>query len=111
MIKKLWNIFHGWLQPVFRISRVTEKPERMEPHTVYVIGEDGAYWAAVFVCPCGCRADIWLNLIEHEKRPIWTVGGKSGGKANISPSVWRQTGCRSHFFIKKGKVVWAGGRR
>ena len=111
MFRKVWSFIQGWFEPIYRVSRVPEKPDLMDGRTVYVIGEDDAYWAAVFVCPCGCSAEVWLNLLEHKDRPTWTVEGAQGGKAHITPSVWRQTGCQSHFFIKRGRLIWAGGVR
>jgi hypothetical protein len=111
MFKKLLAGIQRWFAPVYRIAWVSEKPERMDRRTVYLIGEDNAYWAAVFICPCGCKADVWLNLLGHEDRPTWTVEGMNGRKADITPSVWRQTGCRSHFLIKQGRLIWAGAGR
>ena len=108
MFKKFFGAIRGWFEPVYQVSRVLEKPDRMDDRTVYIIGEGDTFWAAVFVCPCGCQAEVWLNLLEHEDRPIWTVEGWNGAKAHITPSVWRQTGFRSHFLIKRGKLIWAG---
>jgi len=109
MFKRFLAFLSGWFEPTYRVCRVAEKPDRMAPRRVYVLGEEGDDWAAVFVCPCGCKADVWLNLLAHsDGRPTWTVEGREGAKVHINPSVWRQTGCRSHFFIRKGRVVWAG---
>ena len=87
---------------------MSEKPEHMSSRRVYVIGEDDAFWAAVFMCPCGCRAEVWLNLLQHEDRPTWTIESGDGAKAHITPSVSRQAGCKSHFLIKGGRLVWVG---
>jgi hypothetical protein len=108
MFRKISSFVRGWFAPNYQISRVREKPERMDSRTVYVIGEDETFWAAVFLCPCGCRAEVWLNLLEHEDRPTWTVQEVKSKKAQITPSVWSQTGCKSHFFIKRGRLIWAG---
>lgn len=108
MFKKFWKSLRGWFEPVYKISRVVQKPKQMDRYTVYLIVEDDSPWAAVLTCPCGCRADVWLNLLESPDRPTWTVDSIQNGKAHITPSVWRQTGCRSHFLIKRGKVIWVG---
>jgi hypothetical protein len=107
MLRKLWSFIRAPFAPVYRISRVSEKPECMNNRTVYLIGEDGAFWAAVFVCPCGCRAEVWLNLLKHKDRPTWTIEAGKRAEAHITPSVWRQVGCKSHFFIKRGRLIWA----
>ena len=107
MLKKLWKFIRGWFEPVYRVTHVQEKPELLNNHIVYVIGDDGVFWSAVFICPCGCKAEVWLNLLQHDERPIWTVDGTKGSNAHITPSVWRQTGCKSHFLIKRGRLIWA----
>ena len=112
MFRRFLGVLRGWFEPIYRVSHVGEKPDRMDSHIVYVVGEEGCSWAAVFVCPCGCQADVWLNLLKHDDgRSTWFVEGKDGAKAHISPSVWRQTGCRSHFFIRNGRVTWTDRRR
>jgi len=108
MFRKAWSFIRGWFKPVYRVACVTEKPERVERRTVYMIGEDDSFWAAVLVCPCGCQSEVWLNLLKHENRPTWTVERVQGTKAHITPSVWRQNGCRSHFLIKRGLLIWFG---
>jgi hypothetical protein len=51
-------------------------------------------------CPCGCGAIISLNLIPNIK-PCWKVKLN-----NITPSINRNIGCKSHFSIVGGKVEW-----
>ena len=108
MFKKLSSVVRAWFGPSYQVSCVPEEPVRMNKRTVYVIGEDRSYWAAVFTCPCGCREKIWLNLLKHDNRPTWTVEDVKGAKVHITPSVWRQTGCKSHFLIKRGRLIWVG---
>ncbi len=73
------------------------------PGKLYLIGKDEPY-IGIFVCPCGCGELTHLNFIKDTN--CWTVDIKDG-KATISPSILRTIGCRSHFFIQNGKVVWA----
>lgn len=49
-----------------------------------------------FICPCGCKALITLNIYPYLK-PSWKVNGKS-----ISPSIRNKYGCKSHFTITDG---------
>jgi hypothetical protein len=60
----------------------------------------------VFRCPCGCHTDIFLNLLKDAK-PIWRFHISKKNKITITPSIWRKVGCKSHFFIRKGKIEWA----
>lgn len=84
---------------------VEDLPEVLEPWRLYLVGEDGINWAAAFLCPCGCRAIIQLSLIPHDK-PSWRAT-TSRGRITLHPSVWRVTGCQSHFFIREGKLIWS----
>jgi len=73
---------------------------------VYLVGENGDEWVAAFICPCGCKQVINLNLLEYEGRPVWKVQEDSRGRASIVPSVWRHVGCKSHFIIRDGEIIW-----
>jgi hypothetical protein len=72
---------------------------------VYVLGDAGWPWCAMFLCPCGCRDVICLSLVQ-EDRPRWRVRAHANWRASVYPSVWRVAGCRSHFIIRRGKVIW-----
>jgi hypothetical protein len=80
----------------------------MDPRIVYVVGETEP-WAVVFVCPCGCQQLVWLNLMEGH-RPRWRIHISHRGVPTITPSVNRQVGCKSHFFLRSGRVIWCGRR-
>ncbi|WP_422846567.1 DUF6527 family protein [Acidovorax sp. M2(2025)] len=56
-------------------------------------------------CPCGCGQPVELPLIR-EARPRWSLQVDSDGHPTLSPSVWRSEGCRAHYFVRGGKVVW-----
>lgn len=51
-------------------------------------------------CPCGCHDIIWLTMIEREK-PCWKIVANT-----ITPSINRTIGCRSHFQIINGIVIY-----
>ena len=84
---------------------VKDEPAVLEPRTVYVVGEDGHHWFAAFDCPCGCGETIKLSLVPGD-RPGWTLREHWTGTASLAPSVWRKVGCKSHFWLRKGKVNW-----
>ncbi len=56
---------------------------------------------ADFICPCGCKQIISLNLLKGST-PLWKINGNS-----ITPSINRIVGCKSHFYITKGKYKLA----
>ncbi|MGE0639981.1 MAG: DUF6527 family protein [Thermoanaerobaculia bacterium] len=37
--------------------------------------------------------------------PRWTVDVK-GALPTLRPSIWRTAGCRSHFFVLRGRIKW-----
>lgn len=107
----------GWLRGLmdrrrrarrYRIEHVTEEPDVLLPNRLYLVGENGHLWHATLLCPCGCGEPIALNLLP-EDRPCWRVTDR-GGVPSIAPSVARVRGCRSHFFLRRGKIVWWGRR-
>ena len=90
-------------QQKVRYVAVEDFPESLEPATVYVAG----VWGAALLCPCGCGDVIELNLLG-KVRPHWRVREHWDHSASVTPSVWRRRGCRSHFFVRKGKIEWCG---
>lgn len=106
LIQVCWEWMSGWLKPRYRLVHVADEPDSLKRRTVYVIGEDGAEWAIVFVCPCGCEEKVWLNLLPSEQRPCWRYECHANGSPTVEPSVWRKGGCRSHFFLRRGRLIW-----
>jgi hypothetical protein len=109
------NRFRRWIaewlrehraEPVrFRIQKVDHIPLNLLPDLIYVIGDDECNWLAAIRCPCGCDELIQLSLVR-DARPSWRVAVERGGAATLLPSVWRTTGCKSHFIIYKGRLIW-----
>ncbi|WP_396127403.1 DUF6527 family protein [Acidicapsa acidisoli] len=92
-------------EPSYCLVFVEDMPDELTPYRLYVAGEAGNYWAAALICPCGCEAVIRLNLLR-QVRPCWKTQEHDDGTVSLSPSVWRQHGCRSHFFLRHGKIEW-----
>lgn len=82
---------------------VEQIPEDLKPGLLYVEGRGNQYWFASLLCPCGCRQEININLDENES-PCWQLGEVK--LSDVSPSLWKNNGCKSHFFLKKGEVKW-----
>jgi hypothetical protein len=89
----------------WRFERVEDLPDRPEMGFIYLAGAPGHLWGASMLCPCGCRETIDLNLLT-QVRPHWKVSENANGTATLSPSVWRQMGCKSHFIVRRGQIVW-----
>lgn len=89
----------------YMVERVEDLPDDVEPLKLYVVGSEPNLWAAAMMCPCGCKERIELNLLKAA-RPCWDVAVHQDGTASLSPSVWRQKGCESHFFLRNGFIRW-----
>ncbi len=98
-----------YLSDKWTASYVNEEPEYLASNRVYIVGNKTThnFWYAYMVCPCGCEERIMLNLI-NDVEPKWKVSlNKGEDHASIYPSIWRNEGCESHFWIKNGNIVWA----
>jgi hypothetical protein len=84
---------------------VADPPDAPRPGILYIVGEDTP-WCGVLACPCGCGDAIRLSLVERD-RPSWRLVIDDAGRPILSPSIHRVVGCRSHFFVRTGRIVWA----
>lgn len=106
------RIIRSWVDALTaRFSRgkytfcyVEEPPENLKPNTLYIVKDGKEPDSLIFNCPCGCGNRIELNLLP-DCSPRWVLKIKRK-KISISPSVWATRGCRSHFWIRDGKVEW-----
>tara|TARA_B100001765_G_C19272232_1_gene236102 strand:- start:100 stop:534 length:435 start_codon:yes stop_codon:yes gene_type:complete len=75
-------------------------PEELEEGMVYISPE---YCTVIHLCACGCREEVSTPL-----SPIAWELNFDGKYISLSPSIgnWSYK-CRSHYWIKKNKVVWA----
>lgn len=109
----------GWLNAVFgRLAAWWRKdlkvvrgegdslPQQIERGTLVHMVDAGKSWSVGFYCPCGCGDVIELLLLPNLD-PHWTLSVDTLGRPSLYPSVWRTTGCKSHFWLKNGRPVWA----
>jgi len=89
--------------PPLRTLVVEELSGEPEAGVIYLLGVDQKPWAAAFLCPCGCGSLIELNLLP-EARPCWQVKRQWDTTVTLWPSVNRLTGCRSHFWLRRGLI-------
>ncbi|QOR65787.1 hypothetical protein IM538_18555 [Cytobacillus suaedae] len=107
--------FISWILNFFRFSRrkkiyrleyLEEIPDHLASKTLYVLGERDDPWSASLLCPCNCGEKIQLSLLSNES-PSWNlVENGTNGKVSLMPSVWRQKGCKSHFFFTNNEITW-----
>jgi hypothetical protein len=83
-----------------RLEQVHFMPKLLEPGILYVSEE---FETAAHLCPCGCGEKIRTPLGPTE----WSLTeGRNG--PSLSPSIgnWHLP-CRTHYWIRDGRVVWA----
>ena len=83
------------------LVRVHYVPKELKPGLLYVSEEFGA---AVHLCACGCGSKVSTPLGPTE----WTIQETTSGPS-LSPSVgnW-QLACKSHYWIRGGRIEWSG---
>lgn len=88
-----------------RVVESDVAPQTLGDREIVILQEGGEDWSAALRCPCGCGDIIELALIL-EARPRWNFSRSRKAHPNLSPSVWRRTGCRSHFWLRQGRIAW-----
>jgi len=91
-----------------RVTAVDELPEKLKRQYLYLIGAQ-IPWSAALICPCGCGEVIHISLLSDDS-PCWKLRLSAEKLPTLSPSVWRKQGCRSHFFLREGNIVWCRGK-
>jgi hypothetical protein len=85
----------------FELQRVSYMPKDLKPGIIYMAEQ---FDIAMHLCACGCGSKVKTPLGPTE----WSVTETKKGPS-LFPSIgnW-QLGCQSHYWIKRGDVVWAG---
>lgn len=89
-----------------RIIEGDSLPERLPWRDVVLARDGDEDWCVGMRCPCGCGRTIEL-LVFPEAKPRWAISVDRKRRPSLSPSVWLQKGCRSHFWLKAGRVRWS----
>jgi hypothetical protein len=105
--RTLWRRFKEWVRPPRQLVVVEGDalPAELPVRHLVVLRGDGENWSVAMQCPCGCGQRVELPLIP-EAKPRWTLKSDERNRPTLHPSVWLREGCRSHFLVRSGKVVW-----
>jgi hypothetical protein len=92
----------------FKVEIIQDNPnhDSIKTNIVYVVVFKKHKKWAYLRCPCGCNDIIMLTLNPHEF-PSWRVKQDKFDNATIAPSIRKLDGCKSHFLIEKGNLIWA----
>lgn len=83
-------------------------PDRLRRRDLVLLRDGGEDWSVAMRCPCGCGQRVELALIR-EAKPRWSLRHEGGRRPTLYPSVWLREGCRSHFFVRDGRICWVQG--
>jgi hypothetical protein len=88
-------------------ERVSEARALVETdRRVVTLVKRGMARAAIFRCPCGCEDVVVINL-DPQAGSAWRYR-EHQGRLTLMPSVWRETGCESHFVVWDNQIYWCG---
>lgn len=62
--------------------------------------------SVVMGCPCGCGDQLTINL-DSRSGPAWRFVERSE-EVTLYPSVWRESGCKSHFVVWQNQIYLFG---
>ena len=68
-----------------------------------VIVERGVPRWLLLKCPCGCGEEIPIN-VDPRSGKAWRLYQDNRLGITLYPSVWRDTGCESHFIVWRGQI-------
>lgn len=83
-----------------RHAFVENAPEQLEPGVLYV---SLRYNTALHLCCCGCGAEVVTPISPTDWQLVY-----NGVAVSLFPSVgsW-QLPCRSHYWVRYGRVEWS----
>lgn len=111
MIKFITTVCHRflskWFPSVYKVLKIEGDtlPDIITKNTLVYLIDDEESWSVGLKCPCGCGDTLELMLLP-QVQPHWSLTIDSKGLPTLYPSIWRKDKCRSHFWIKHGKVYW-----
>lgn len=76
------------------------------PGDAVLIQRGGPRWL-LLKCPCGCGEELPINL-DCRAGKAWRYYRDTGIGVTLFPSVWRDTGCESHFIVWRGRILLFG---
>jgi hypothetical protein len=96
-----------------RVNRIAMKGEVTHRHLAdevlkapgdAVLVRRGVLRSMVMTCPDGCGEVLTVNL-DGRAGKAWRYFDR-GGDVSLFPSVWRDTGCESHFILWRSRIYW-----
>ena len=89
----------------YQVELSEDLPEFLSDNSILVMQDGNEPELLAFICPCGCKENILLNLLG-DASPQWRFSITDDKIIDVHPSIWRTVGCKSHFWIIDGNVKW-----
>lgn len=96
--------------PARRLHLVGEAEYRGDAEALLVKPGDTAFVhrgllrSAIMACPDGCGETLVINL-DPRAAKAWRLDQRGEGPT-FFPSVWKANGCKSHFIVWRGYILW-----
>jgi len=103
--KSLFQSFLDLCDKSYSVQYIEDPIDNPKKKILYIVGTVNDPWQAELLCPCGCKDKIVLP-VNNSTKPHWSLNITIKKTPSLSPSIWRTKGCKSHFFLKKGKIKW-----
>jgi len=102
-----WRRFVATLMPRRSVQVVEDDmlPAKLPRWNLVLARDDGEDWSLGMRCPCGCGQRLEMMLLK-EVKPRWDISADARGHVSLHPSIWLREGCKSHFWIRSGKIIW-----
>lgn len=81
-----------------------EVDERIRSPGEALLVRRGVDRSLTMLCPDGCGETLTINL-DRRTGPAWRLYLELDD-VSLYPSVWRNTGCCSHFIVWKSRIYW-----
>ncbi|RYY80283.1 MAG: hypothetical protein EOO69_02505 [Moraxellaceae bacterium] len=106
-IKNLFRVAWSYISPTRKLEVIQgdSLPKKMPYRNLVLAQDDGEDWCIGMKCPCGCGYTIEL-LVISEAKPRWDIRIDDKGLPTLQPSVFLKGGCKSHFWVRNGRIKW-----
>jgi len=102
-----WRRFKALALPPRRLKVVEgdSLPPQLPRRNIVLARDGDEDWCVGMRCPCGCGRPIEL-LVAQGIAPRWDICVDDCGRPSMKPSIFLQSGCRSHFWLTRGRIRW-----
>jgi hypothetical protein len=89
------------------VSSRTEASNHLKSPGDAVLVNRGIPRLLLLMCPCGCGEQLPMNL-DSRAGQAWRLYRGRNDSLTLYPSVWRESGCESHFIIWRDQILLFG---